>query len=257
MTKWPTTLAKAKKHYMALQTVMTVTKETSLSCNEFQERLSIFERAESHKWSVKYTYLRNYFAAKWVGWIGWALDIFTAIVGAILIYMLTREGNPDFPFFTQLSTLQPADLAIVILFGSLVSSFYGPKLRSRKYYNAGQEHQELYDEIVDFLEMDVSNPNKKVNDLRAKLDRLNKRRHELNQSTPQLGGIWYHSMKAWGWTTGKAVMIYSLVAPWKKTPETLYKTLHPRKEREENDEEDKKNTSAARLKAKMMQGEGE
>ena len=220
-----------------------------LECNEFRERIGISERAESHKWSLKYTYLRNYFAAKWVGWMGWALDVFTAVVGAILIYMLTREGSPDFPLFSQFTALQPADLAIIILFSSLVSSLYGPKLRSRKYYNAGQEHQELYDDVVDFLEIDVPNASIDNDELRDQLDHLNKRRHELNQSTPQLGGIWYYLMKIWGWVTEKIVKTYTFMFPWKRTPDPLYNTLHPL--REPDDDDDDQEDSEYRLKQKM------
>jgi hypothetical protein len=195
----------------------------------FQERVSIFERATSHKWSLKYTYLRNYFAAKWVGWMGWLLDIFTAVVGAVLIYMLTREGNPDFPLIEQLSSLTPADLAVVILFSSLVSSFYGPKLRSRKYYNAGQEHQQLYDEFVDFIEIEVTSLENGNEQMRKRLDELNNRRHRLNQSTPRLGGIWYYSMQIWSWLTDKVSKTYVFFAPWKETPDTI----HPCRESDE------------------------
>ncbi|MCL9814363.1 hypothetical protein, partial [Natranaeroarchaeum aerophilus] len=165
-------------------------------------------------------------------------SIFTAVVGAILIYMLTRDGSPDFPWISQLSALTPADLAIIILFSSLISSFYGPKLRSRKYYNAGQEHQELYDEISDFIEMDISNPRKNNKELRERLDELNVRRHRLNQSTPQLGGIWYYGMKIWGWTTEKINKSYCLIAPWKQTPQGLYNTIHPCNNNDDDDDPD-------------------
>lgn len=238
---------------MSLWIVCDVNDDISIECSEFRERVGIFKRAESHRWSLKYTYIRNYFAAKWVGWMGWALDIFTAVVGAILIYMLTREGDPGFPLFSQFIALQPADLAIVILFSSLVSSLYGPKLRSRKYYNAGQEHQELYDEIVDFIEINIPNPSIKNDELREELNHLNKRRHELNQSTPQLGGIWYYSMKIWGWVTEKSVKIYSLIVPWKKTPERLYKTLHPQREPTDDDRADPED----QLREKMTRGDNQ
>lgn len=201
-----------------------------------QKRVGIFQRAESHKWALKYTYKRNYFAAKWVGWLGWALDIFTAVVGAVLIYMLTRQGNPNVPLFEQLSALQPADLAIIILFGSLISSFYGPKLRSRKYYNAGQEHQELYDEFADLVEIEIPCLCNDLDELQAELDHLNTRRHELNQSTPQLGGVWFHLMKSWAWFVEKTAKAYSLIAPWKKTPENLYNSLHPSHEVDDEDD---------------------
>lgn len=217
------------------------------SCTEdFAQRVRIFNRAEGHRWSIRYTYIRNYFAAKWVGWLGWVLDIFTAVIGAVLIYILTRDGGHS----VVLSgiSITPTDLAVVILFGSLISSFYGPKLRSRKYYNAGQEHQELYDDFCDFIELEVANKEKSIKELEKRLKQLNKRRHDLNQATPQLGGIWYYSMKLWSWFESKAGNIYRLFAPWKKTPEKLYQALHPK--RKVNNEEESENPEAL-LRAKM------
>jgi hypothetical protein len=172
---------------------------------DWETRERIFDQAVDYRGSVNYTFERNYFGAKLVGWIGWILEGFTAILGGVLIFVLRGEGFPDAPTY----------LAVGILVSALISSFYGPKLRSRDYYQAGQEHQELYDEFDEFIHLDIPDSSQSNPELRDKLESLNTRRHQLNQSTPQLGGIWYYTMKfvgkiKWGW--GK-------VMPWKEVEE--------------------------------------
>lgn len=172
---------------------------------DWEARRKFFSKALDHRGSIYYTYERNYFAAKCVGWLGWFLDGITALFGGILIYILRTNAD------TQLSVY----LAIGILSTSLISSFYGPKLRSRDYYQAGQEHQELYDEFDNFIHFDIASPEMSNDDLRNKLEELNSRRHRFNQSTPQLGGIWYYAMKG----VGKVKWAYSKLAPWKEERE--------------------------------------
>lgn len=170
---------------------------------DWKARERIFDRAVDHRGSVYYTYQRNYFAAKCVGWLGWSLDVFTAILGGVLIFVL-RSGNiQDGPTY----------LAVGILVSSLISSFYGPKLRSRDYYQAGQEHQELYDKFEDFVQFDIPDPSNTNNELRKEIEEINQRRHQLNQSTPQLGGIWYYTMKM----VEKIKNKYSNWMPWKES----------------------------------------
>jgi|AntRauMinimDraft_4_1070384.scaffolds.fasta_scaffold05431_2 hypothetical protein len=152
-----------------------------------------------------------YVAAEWVGRLGWILDLFTAIVGVVLLYILTRAEQPEFVIFDQLSSFSPADLAIILLIASLLSAFYGPKLRSRDYYNAGQELQELHDELTDFVDLDIVDPDLSSQELRDKYKSLNNNRHDLNQSTPQLGGYWYRLMNM-----GES---YERIVPWKNFSE--------------------------------------
>lgn len=169
---------------------------------DWEARRKFFDKALDHRGSVYYTYERNYFAAKCVGWLGWILDGITALFGGVLIYVL--QTNVD----EQASVY----LAIGILSTSLISSFYGPKLRSRDYYKAGQEHQELYDGFDHFIHFDISSPAVSNDELQKRLHELNDRRHRLNQSTPQLGGVWYYSMKS----VGKVKWAYRKVVPWKE-----------------------------------------
>lgn len=170
--------------------------------NWFHHRRQLFKKALDHRGSIYYTYKRNYFAAQYVGWLGWGLDLLTAIVGGVLIYVLRSGGPPQAAVY----------LAVTILISSLISSFYGPKLRSRDYYNAGQEHQELHDEFDYYIHSKITNPNRSNADLEKTLEELNSKRHDINQSTPQLGGIWYNLMKI----SNKIKDTYKLIVPWKK-----------------------------------------
>jgi hypothetical protein len=169
---------------------------------DWEAREKLFNKGLQHRGSIYYTYERNYFAAKCVGWLGWGLDGLTALFGGVLIYILRTSADGQASVY----------LAIGILATSLISSFYGPKLRSRDYYQAGQEHQELYDEFDHFIHFDIGDPSKSNDELREVLEELNSRRHRLNQSTPQLGGIWYYSMKL----VGKLKWAYSRLVPWKE-----------------------------------------
>ena len=45
------------------------------------------------------------------------------------------------------------------------------------------------------------------------MEEINQRRHQLNQSTPQLGGIWYYTMKM----VEKIKNKYSNWMPWKES----------------------------------------
>ena len=162
---------------------------------EIDKRRELYNRASDSAYSIWFTYNRNYVAAEWVGRFGWVLDFFSAIVGVVLLYVLTRSEEPGFIILNQLSNFAAADLAIILLVSSLLSAFYGPKLRSRDYYTSGQEMQELYDEIIDYIELELQDPEKNIDDLVESYKRFNAKRHQINQSTPQLGGHWYRMMK--------------------------------------------------------------
>ncbi|WP_339106356.1 hypothetical protein [Haloterrigena salinisoli] len=179
---------------------------------DYQLRKQLYDQAGSVKWGLFYTYKRNYVAAEWVGRFGWALDIFIVFIGSILLYITTREGTPDFALFRPFSALSPTDLALIILIGSLLSSFYGPKLRSRDYYNAGQELQELTDEVDYFICQRLTDPDVSIQDLQEEFNTLQDRRHRLNQSTPQLGGHWYRLMK---WKDK-----YKKLVPWESVKDS-------------------------------------
>ncbi|WP_162993821.1 hypothetical protein [Halalkalicoccus subterraneus] len=162
---------------------------------EFRMRKQLYNRSLSTKGALKYTYLRNYVAAEWVGRFGWILDLFIVIIASILLYVLTKNEATEFVLFYPFSILTPTDLAIIILIGSLLSTFYGPKLRSRDYYNAGQELHQLHDQVRSFIEIDLMDTNKEISKLRETYEGLEDQRHRLNQSTPQLGGHWYRAME--------------------------------------------------------------
>lgn len=184
--------------------------QSEMSADEYATRESIYERTVSTMRAVHFTYKRMYVAAEWVGRFGWGLDFFTAIIGTVLLYVLTRTEGPNFLLIGELSSLAPSDLAIILLISSLLSAFYGPKLRSRDYYNSGQELQELYDDLRDFVVLELRDPSLNSSDIESNFKELNKRRHNLNQSTPQLGGHWYRAMK---WK-GK----YKSLVPWEDQP---------------------------------------
>ena len=70
--------------------------------------------------------------------------------------------------------LREADdgLAILLLIISSMNEFYSPEARSVQYYRAGRDLQELHDEYENFVNLDIANLDRDVNDaVRAEVNR--------------------------------------------------------------------------------------
>jgi hypothetical protein len=151
-----------------------------------------FELKNSELWNFK----KYYEAAKWTGRVGIALDVFTAIVGGLLLYLLTRSPSAE-PQTIDIGVLSltQSDVSIMLLVFSFINVFWKPGTKSLEYHRAGQTHQELFDKISDFIQLELEGEDKEISDLRSQYDSLVVQRHELKDSNPQLDGIWYQILK--------------------------------------------------------------
>lgn len=159
-------------------------------------RERIHERALELKNSELWNFKQYEAAAKWTGRVGIALDSFTAIVGGLLLYLLTRSPQVDNMMYSVGAfDFGIPDVSMMLLVFSFLNVFWKPSIKSKKYARAGQKHQRLFDDISDFIKLDVENEQMNEPELRSRYDALLSRRHELKDSNPELDGIWYQILK--------------------------------------------------------------
>lgn len=147
------------------------------------DRELLFRQAHNDQHALWKTYNRYYTGARYVGYLSWAATTLTAIIGAILLALVS--GTPGWWIFTE------SVVTLLLVAVSLLSAFYSPQARSVKYYRAGQDLQAIYDEYENFVNLEITDLSKDIQDLREEFAELHRRRHLANQGAPQLSGIWY------------------------------------------------------------------
>ncbi|WP_224450564.1 hypothetical protein [Haloprofundus salilacus] len=162
--------------------------------NSWRQRELLFRQAMTDKQSLYTTYNRYYKAHHVTTQAGWIVTALTAIIGAVLLYVIT-SNTFSLQLFSEYLQGTSDVLAICLLILSLMNAFYSPEARSVRYYRAGQDLQELHDEYENFVNLDLANLDRELEPLREKFDQLHTRRHNLNKSVPQLSGIWYSMTK--------------------------------------------------------------
>lgn len=150
----------------------------------------LFREACDDRDALYTTYQRYYFAGEFTGYFAWIINAFTAIIGAILLYVVTGDALALWPTQQRPAQLEPI-LAILLLVASLLNAFYSPQARSIRYYKAGQDLHELHDEYVDFINLTLTNLDEDLEEHRNQYKDFHERRHRLNQAVPQLTGIWF------------------------------------------------------------------
>jgi len=145
-------------------------------------RQPVYDAAVEEKDSVLWTMKRYYFASKGLGWIATGSELLIALFGAVLIYGLRTGG-----FDSDILTVVSVTIGVV----ALIKTIYKPQRLSKEYYQSGQKFQELFDEIRYFTEFDVRDESKTDSDLQSQLRELSAKRHQLNQDSAQLSGVWY------------------------------------------------------------------
>ncbi|MFC4543071.1 hypothetical protein ACFO5R_14170 [Halosolutus amylolyticus] len=162
--------------------------------DSWRRRELLFRQAMKDKNLLYKTYSRYYRAHHITTKAGWISTGLTAIIGAVLLYVIT-SATFNLPVIS--GYLQGTDdvLAILLLIVSLIDAFYSPEARSIRYYRAGQDLQELHDEYENFVNLAIADPGRNIDMLAEEFEQLHKRRHSLNKSVPQLSGIWHSMVK--------------------------------------------------------------
>lgn len=159
---------------------------------DWRQRELLLRRAQHDLESLAYTYERYYQAAKVAGVLAWFATALTAIIGGVLVYVITSQAI-RFPFLGRYLAGSGDMLSMLLLTVSLLNAFYSPQARSARYYRAGQDFQELYGEFDNFVDLEIADLNREVSQLKDEYERLHRRRHQQNQSAPQLSGLWYRT----------------------------------------------------------------
>lgn len=138
-------------------------------------------------------YRKYYLASDVLGERGTYLNYFTTIVSSLLLAVVgaaaTSVNTPS--WFNMLALILAATTAAL----SIVVSFGKWQLKSNQLYNSGQQHQNLFKEIEYFVEIEMPDKNKDVEDLEEKAKCLIERKNQLNEATPQLHTKWFEKLK--------------------------------------------------------------
>lgn len=171
---------------------------------EFRKRLHsrAIEELNSNLWNFK----RYYSAATFWGWVDFGTDVLTTIMGAILTYALAWRRLP-------LWVMVSLSLAVGTI--SLFKGIRRPGKRSEKLHSLGRSYQKLYDDLRDFIKLDLEDIDSEEEWLRERFEELKSRRHQL-KAEAKLSGFWYKWIK---WRRGE--QIYQEVATTDEERELL------------------------------------
>jgi len=157
---------------------------------DFRNR--IYKRALEEKNSNLWNFKRYYTAASFWSWVDVGADAYMALAGAVLTYGLAWQKVPIW----------------IMVFLSLsigaISIFKGnrkPGKRAEKIHTLGRTYQELYDEIQDFIELDLKDGGREKKWLRERFEELASERHDL-KAEAKLSGFWYRWLK---WRRGDEI----------------------------------------------------
>jgi hypothetical protein len=177
-----------------------------MSGEDLDFRNRIYKRVLEEKNSNLWNFKRYYAAATFWSWVDVGTDVFTAIAGAVLTYGLAWKGVPTWLM-----------ISLSLLVGA-ISIFKGnrkPGQRAEKVHSIGRSYQELYDQIQDFVELDLKDETRDEEWIRNRFDELSSERHNL-KAEARLSGFWYRYIK---WRRGDE--IYEEVATTDKERELL------------------------------------
>ncbi|MFB6235483.1 MAG: hypothetical protein ABEH81_14025 [Halopenitus sp.] len=138
-------------------------------------------------------YRKYYLASDWLGKWGNRIHYLTTIASSLLLAVIGAAATyslPDwFSMITLLLSAATASLAIVSMVGKW-------QLKSNQYYNAGQQHQELYKEFDYFVKVRLTDKDEETSELEKEAKSLIEKKNDLNEATPQLHTRWFEKLKS-------------------------------------------------------------
>jgi hypothetical protein len=186
---------------------------------DFRNR--IYNRALEEQNSNLWNFKRYYTAASFWSVIDVGTDAYMALAGAVITYGLAWRTVPVW----IMATLSLSVAAISIFKGNRK-----PGKRAEKIHTLGRNYQELYDEIQDFIELDLKDDDREKEWVRDRFDELASERHDL-KAEATLSGIWYRWLK---WRRGDE--IYEEAATTDEERELLDPEGFEQEESEEEEE---------------------
>ncbi|MDS0243604.1 MULTISPECIES: hypothetical protein [unclassified Haloferax] len=150
---------------------------------DFRNR--IYNRALEEQNSNLWNFKRYYTAASFWSAVDVGTDAYMALAGAVITYGLAWRTVPVW----IMATLSLSVAAISIFKGNRK-----PGKRAEKIHTLGRNYQKLYDEIQDFIELDLKDNDREKEWIRDRFDKLASERHDL-KAEATLSGIWYRWLK--------------------------------------------------------------
>lgn len=154
--------------------------------SEGQVRGRIKRRSEDLAVSLWYTYNQHFKAANGYSYLGTTISISTAALGGVLTYGLIWQNIPN-----RVMVL----LAILIAVIQGVRAAVKPSHRALDLRQSAHQYKMLYEDVQDFLSLEVDRRAKTVDDLADRYARLNEKRQKLNMDTSDVSSLWYYYVK--------------------------------------------------------------
>ncbi|WP_159903606.1 hypothetical protein [Salinirussus salinus] len=187
---------------------------------DFRNR--IYNRALEEQNSNLWNFKRYYTAASFWSVVDVGTDAYMALAGGVITYGLAWRKVPVWV------------MALLSLSVAAISIFKGnrkPGKRAEKIHTLGRNYQELYDEIQDFIELDLKDGDREKEWIRDRFDELASERHDL-KAEATLSGFWYRWLK---WRRGDE--IYEEAATTEEERELLDPEGFEKEQSEEEGEE--------------------
>lgn len=151
-----------------------------------ERRCRLKDRSVDQASSAWYTYNQHYKAANFYKFLSIGLSSVITIIGGVLSYGLIWDELPNW-FMISLA------VAVSIISGIQLVVKPGEK-RDRLHHSAQQYHA-LFDDLVDFLSLDLPSESKQVDTLQGRYEEFQEQREELNQEMPDVSSFWYRYIK--------------------------------------------------------------
>lgn len=155
-----------------------------IDSDERRERLK--ERCLDQASSAWWTYNQHFKAANFNKFLGFGFSTLVAVFGGILSYGLIWDGVPNWTMIA---------IAVSVSVVSGIQLVLSPSDRRENLSESGHQYQALFDDIVDFLTLELPRDDKTTAELNQEYQVLRRRRRELNEDSPDVSSLWYLYLK--------------------------------------------------------------
>jgi hypothetical protein len=151
-----------------------------------ERRERIKDRCMDQASSAWWSYNQHFKAANFNKFLGYGFSALVAVLGGILSYGLIWDGVPDWLMIV---------LAVSVSVASGLELILSPSDKRERLADSAHEYQALFDDVVDFLELELPRNDRSTDDLDEEYEELRQRRRELNDETPDVSSFWYLYVK--------------------------------------------------------------
>jgi len=137
-------------------------------------------------------YRKYYLASDELGKWGRRIKYLTTVASSLLLAVIGAAATYSLPGWFSGVTLLLSAITASLAITSTVAKW---ELKSNQYYNAGQQHQELYKDIDYFVKVRLPDNDEELSQLEKDAMSLVERKNNLNEATPQLHTKWFKKLK--------------------------------------------------------------